>query len=57
MPVPKELLYLTEEDVKKAVSISEAVDLAEKGIKADGRKVTSVIREIYPCLFQKNYSI
>jgi len=35
MPVPKELLYLTEEDVKKTLSISEAVDLAEKGIRAD----------------------
>ena len=41
MLVPKELLYLTEEDVKKALSISEAVDLAENGIKADAAgKVT-----------------
>jgi len=35
MPVPKDILYLTEEDVKQTVSIDVAVDLAEKGIKAD----------------------
>ena len=35
MPVPKEILYLTEEDVKKTLTVAEAVDLAEKGIKAD----------------------
>jgi ornithine cyclodeaminase/alanine dehydrogenase-like protein (mu-crystallin family) len=35
MPVPKEILYLTEEDVKKTLSVDEAVNLAEKGIKAD----------------------
>ena len=36
MPIPKEILYLTEEDVKQTLTIAEAVDLAEKGIKADG---------------------
>jgi ornithine cyclodeaminase/alanine dehydrogenase-like protein (mu-crystallin family) len=36
MPVPKEILYLTEADVQQTLSIAEAVDLAEKGIKADG---------------------
>lgn len=36
MPVPKEILYLTEEDVQKTLTVAEAVDLAEKGIKADG---------------------
>lgn len=36
MPIPKEILYLTEEDVKQTVTVAEAVDLAEKGIKADG---------------------
>jgi len=35
MPVPKDILYLTEEDVKQTLSVPEAVDLAEKGIKAD----------------------
>jgi len=35
MPVPKEILYLTEADVQKTITYSEAVDLAEKGIKAD----------------------
>lgn len=35
MPVPKEMLYLTEEDVKKTLTVAEGVDLAEKGIKAD----------------------
>ena len=35
MPVPKEILYLTENDVQKTISYAEAVDLAEKGIKAD----------------------
>jgi ornithine cyclodeaminase/alanine dehydrogenase-like protein (mu-crystallin family) len=35
MPVPKEILYLTENDVQKTITYSEAVDLAEKGIKAD----------------------
>jgi ornithine cyclodeaminase/alanine dehydrogenase-like protein (mu-crystallin family) len=36
MPVPKEILYLTEDDVQKTMTVAEAVDLAEKGIKADG---------------------
>jgi ornithine cyclodeaminase len=35
MPVPKEILYLTEADVQKTLTIAEAVDLAEFGIKAD----------------------
>ena len=35
MPVPKEILYLTEEDVQQTLTVAEAVDLAEKGIKAD----------------------
>lgn len=35
MPIPDEILYLTEADVQKTLSVSEAVDLAEKGIKAD----------------------
>ena len=35
MPVPKEILYLTEADVKKTITPAEAVDLAEKGITAD----------------------
>jgi ornithine cyclodeaminase len=36
MPIPAEILYLTEDDVKKTLTVAEAVDLAEKGIKADG---------------------
>jgi ornithine cyclodeaminase/alanine dehydrogenase-like protein (mu-crystallin family) len=36
MPVPSEILYLTETDVQKTLTVAEAVDLAEKGIKADG---------------------
>jgi len=35
MPIPKEILYLTEEDVQQTLTIAEAVDLAEKGIMAD----------------------
>lgn len=35
MPIPKEILYLTEADVQQTLSVAEAVDLAEKGIKAD----------------------
>ena len=35
MPVPKEILYLTEADVQKTITYAEAVDLAEKGIVAD----------------------
>ena len=36
MPIPKEILYLTEADVQQTLTVAEAVDLAEKGIKADG---------------------
>ncbi|MCD6424948.1 MAG: ornithine cyclodeaminase family protein [Anaerolineales bacterium] len=36
MPIPKEILYLTEADVQKTISYAEAVDLAEQGIVADG---------------------
>ena len=35
MPIPKEILYLTEEDVQNTLTVAQAVDLAEKGIKAD----------------------
>lgn len=35
MPIPTSILYLSEEDVKKTISVAEAVDLAEQGIKAD----------------------
>lgn len=35
MPAPNEILYLTESDVQQTLTVSEAVDLAEKGIKAD----------------------
>lgn len=35
MPIPKKILYLTEEDVQQTLTVAEAVDLAEKGIKAD----------------------
>jgi ornithine cyclodeaminase/alanine dehydrogenase-like protein (mu-crystallin family) len=36
MPIPGEILYLTEADVQKTLTVAEAVNLAEKGIKADG---------------------
>ena len=36
MPIPKEILYLSEEDVQKTLTVAEAVDLAERGIKEDG---------------------
>jgi ornithine cyclodeaminase/alanine dehydrogenase-like protein (mu-crystallin family) len=36
MPIPASILYLSEEDVQKTLTVAEAVDLAEKGIKADG---------------------
>ena len=36
MPIPEEILYLTEADVQKTLTVAEAVNLAEKGIKADG---------------------
>jgi len=35
MPVPEEILYLSEDDVKKTLTVVEAVELAEKGIQAD----------------------
>jgi ornithine cyclodeaminase/alanine dehydrogenase-like protein (mu-crystallin family) len=35
MPVPEFVLYLTESDVQQTLTVAEAVDLAEKGIKAD----------------------
>ena len=35
MPIPKEILYLTEEDIRQTLTVAEAVNLAEKGIKAD----------------------
>jgi ornithine cyclodeaminase/alanine dehydrogenase-like protein (mu-crystallin family) len=35
MSTPKEILYLTENEVQQTLSVAEAVDLAEKGIKAD----------------------
>jgi ornithine cyclodeaminase/alanine dehydrogenase-like protein (mu-crystallin family) len=33
---PDSILYLTEADVRQTLTVTEAVDLAEKGIKADG---------------------
>jgi ornithine cyclodeaminase/alanine dehydrogenase-like protein (mu-crystallin family) len=35
MAVPESILYLTEADVQRTLTIGEAVELAEKGIKAD----------------------
>jgi ornithine cyclodeaminase/alanine dehydrogenase-like protein (mu-crystallin family) len=35
MGVPESLLYLTEEDVRQTLTVAEAVDLADKGIRAD----------------------
>ena len=35
MPIPKEILYLTEAEVQQTLTVTEAVDLAERGIKAD----------------------
>ena len=35
MPVPESILYLTESDVQRTMTVAEAVDLAEKGIQAD----------------------
>jgi len=37
MPIPEKILYLSEKDVQQTLSVAEAVDLAEKGIKADGQ--------------------
>jgi hypothetical protein len=36
MPIPQSILYLSEEEVQKTLTVAEAVDLAEKGIRADG---------------------
>ena len=41
MPIPKEILYLNESDVRRTLTISEAVDLAEKGIKADAAGIVN----------------
>jgi len=35
MPVPEQILYLNEAEVQQTLTVAEAVDLAEKGIKAD----------------------
>ncbi|NIS79646.1 MAG: hypothetical protein GTO14_05425 [Anaerolineales bacterium] len=35
MPIPAEILYLTESDVQKCITVADAVNLAEEGIKAD----------------------
>jgi ornithine cyclodeaminase/alanine dehydrogenase-like protein (mu-crystallin family) len=35
MPVPENILYLTETDVQRTLTVAEAVDLADKGIRAD----------------------
>ena len=35
MPIPEAILYLTEDDVRRTLTVAEAVDLAELGIKAD----------------------
>jgi ornithine cyclodeaminase len=35
MRVPESILYLNESDVEQTLTVAEAVDLAEKGIKAD----------------------
>jgi ornithine cyclodeaminase/alanine dehydrogenase-like protein (mu-crystallin family) len=35
MPIPSEILYLTENDVQQTLTVVQAVSLAEKGIKAD----------------------
>jgi ornithine cyclodeaminase/alanine dehydrogenase-like protein (mu-crystallin family) len=37
MPLPKTFLYLTEGEVQKTMSISEAIDLARRGIEADAQ--------------------
>jgi len=34
--IPKDILYLTEDEVAQSLTVGEAVRLAEKGIKADG---------------------
>ncbi len=35
MPTPESILYLTESDVQRTLTVAEAVELAEAGIKAD----------------------
>jgi ornithine cyclodeaminase len=35
VPIPKEILYLTEAEVQQTLTVAEAVNLAEKGIQAD----------------------
>ena len=35
MPIPSAMLYLTEADVQRTLTVAEAVDLAERGIRAD----------------------
>jgi ornithine cyclodeaminase/alanine dehydrogenase-like protein (mu-crystallin family) len=35
MPIPESILYLTESDVQQTITMAQAVDLAEKGIRAD----------------------
>ena len=35
MPIPESILYLTEADVQRTLTVAEAVELAEKGIQAD----------------------
>jgi hypothetical protein len=35
MGVPESLLHLTEEDVRQTLTVAEAVELADKGIRAD----------------------
>lgn len=35
MPVPDQILYMTEADVQQTLTIAKAIDLAERGIKAD----------------------
>ena len=35
MPMPDTILYLTEADVQRTLTVAEAVDLAERGIRAD----------------------
>jgi len=35
MPIPNNILYLTEAEVQKSLTVAEAVELAEIGIKAD----------------------
>ena len=35
MPIPDSILFLTEAQVKQTITVAEAVDLAERGIKAD----------------------